>query len=199
MDEKSKQIITENYRNLFLKHGSGPEVGQWSTEGQLFRFEKLIQIGDLRGCRVLDLGCGLGDLYPFLLKRFDNIDYTGIDIVPDLVENAAKKYSNAKFFCQDILTIGIDGMFDYAFISGMFNNLIIDYSNFMKKVIAILFQHCSKGIAFNFISTYINHIDPGMAYYDPIDILDFCLKTLTTKATMHHHYERCDVAVYLYR
>ena len=84
MDAKSKQIIIENYRKLFLKHGSGPEVGQLSPEGQQFRFEKLIQIGDLRGCRVLDLGCGLGDLYPFLLKRFDKIDYTGIDIVPEL-------------------------------------------------------------------------------------------------------------------
>ena len=199
MDEKSKQTIIENYRNLFLKHGSGPEVGQWSLEGQQFRFEKLIQIGDLRGCRVLDVGCGLGDLYPLLLKRFDNIDYTGIDIVPDLIENAAKKYANAKFLCQDILTDGIDGMFEYAFISGMFNNPIINCTDFMKKIISQVFQHCTKGFAFNFISTYVNHIDLGMAYHDPIDIFEFCLKSLTRKATMHHHYERCDVAVYLYR
>jgi SAM-dependent methyltransferase len=199
MDEKSKQLIIENYRNLFLKHGSGPEVGQLSFEGQQFRFEKLVQIADLRGCRVLDLGCGLGDLYPFLVKRFGNIDYTGIDIVSDLVENAAKKYSNAKFLCQDILTNGIDGKFEYAFISGIFNNAITDCSDFMKRIITVVFQHCTKGFAFNFISTYVNHIDPGMAYHDPIDILEFCLKSLTRKTTMHHHYERCDVAVYLYR
>lgn len=199
MDGESKKIIIENYRNLFLKHGSGPEVGQWTPEGQQFRFEKLIQIGDLRGCRVLDLGCGLGDLYPFLLKRFDNIEYTGIDIVPELVDNAAKKYSNANFSCHDILINGIDGMFEYVFISGIFNNAIIDCTDFMKKVITVVFQHCTRGVAFNFISTYVNHIGHSMAYHDPIEIIQFCLKTLTRKVTMHHHYERCDVAVFLYR
>ena len=199
MDEKSKQMIIENYRNLFLKHGSGPEVGQWSPEGQQFRFEKLIEIGDLRGSRVLDLGCGIGDFYPFLLKRFDEIDYTGIEIVPDLVDNAAKKYPNANFLCCDILTIGINGMFEYAFISGMFNNAIIDCTNFMKRFITVVFKHCTKGVAFNFTSTYTNHIDPGMEYHNPIDIFDFCLRTLTRKATMHHHYKRCDVAIFLYR
>jgi len=199
MDEESKQLIIENYLKLFLRYGSGPEVGQWSSEGQQFRFEKLIQIGDLRGCRVLDIGCGLGDLYPFLLKRFDQIDYTGIDIVSQLVDKAAKKYPNANFLCRDILTSGIDGMFEYAFISGMFNNTIKDCSDFMKRIISVVFQHCTKGFAFNFTSTYVNHIDTGMAYHDPIDILGFCLNTLTRKATMHHHYERCDVVIFLYR
>jgi SAM-dependent methyltransferase len=199
MDERSRKIIIENYRKLFLKHGSGPEVGQWSYEGQQFRFEKLIQIGDLRGCRVLDLGCGLGDFYPFLLKRLDKIDYTGIDIVPELVDNASKRYLNATFLCHDILRFGIDGMFEYAFISGMFNNNIINCSDFMKKVIAVAFEHCNKGLAFNFTSTLANHIDPGMAYHDPNDIFEFCLKTLTRKAIIHHHYARCDVAVFLYR
>jgi SAM-dependent methyltransferase len=199
MDEKSKQFIIENYRNLFLKHGSGPEASQGSAEGQRFRFEKLLQIGDLTGCRVLDLGCGLGDLYPFLLNRFDNIDYTGIDIVPELVDYAAKKYSNGNFLCRDILKTGIDGMFDYVLISGIFNNSIAKCTNFLKDIVTVVFNHCTKGIAFNFISTYVNHVDPGMAYHDPIDIIDFCLKTLTWKATMHHHYERCDVAVFLYR
>jgi SAM-dependent methyltransferase len=199
MDEKSKKIIIESYRNLFLKYGSGPEVGQWSPEGQQFRFEKLIRIGDLSGCRILDLGCGIGDFYPFLLNRFDNIDYTGIDIVPELVENAAKKYPNAKFLCHDILINGIDRMFDYAFISGMFNNRITNCTYFLKNIISIVFQYCIKGFAFNFISTYANHIGPDMAFHDPIEILEFCLKTLTRKATMYHHYERCDVAVFLYR
>ena len=97
MNKESKQFIKDNYRNLFLKDGSGPEVGQWSAEGQLFRFEKLIQIGNLSGSRVLDLGCGIGDLYPYLLERFENIDYTGIDIVPELVAYADQKYPKAKF------------------------------------------------------------------------------------------------------
>ena len=90
-------------------------------------------------------------------------------------------------------------MFEYAFISGMFGNVIVDCSDFLKRTITVVFHHCTKGVAFNFTSNYVNHIDPGLAYHDPIEIYDYCLKSLTRKVTIHHHYERCDVAVYLYR
>jgi SAM-dependent methyltransferase len=199
MDERSKQIIVENYRNLFLSHGSGPEVGQWSLEGQRFRFEKLIQIGDLHGRRVLDLGCGIGDLYPFLLQRVGEVDYIGIDIVPELIAIAAEKYPRARFQCRDVLCEDIHEMFDYVLISGSFNNAIPDCSGFLKELITQAWRHCLVGLGFNFISTYVNRMDPGIAYHDPVEVLDFCLKTLTRKVTLQHHYERCDVAIFVYR
>lgn len=199
MNEESKRFIEKNYRNLLLKYGSGPEVGQWSAEGQLFRFEKLIQIGNLRGSRVLDLGCGIGDLYPYLLERFENIDYTGIDIVPELVEYAANRYLTTKFLCCDILRDGINSMFDYVLISGMFNNNIPKCTNFLKKMISVAFKYTIKGLSFNFISTHVNSRGPEMAYHDPVSIFDFCLTKLAKKVTIHHHYERCDVAIFVYK
>jgi hypothetical protein len=30
-------------------------------------------------------------------------------------------------------------------------------------------------------------------------VLDFCIRNLTRKVLMHHHYERVDVAVFVYR
>jgi hypothetical protein len=41
--------------------------------------------------------------------------------------------------------------------------------------------------------------EPEMAYYDPAQVLDFCIRNLTRKVVMHHHYERVDVAVFTYR
>jgi len=199
MNKESKQFIKENYRNLFIKFGSGAEVGQWSVEGQLFRFKKLIQIDNLKGSRVLDLGCGIGDLYPFLLEHFENIDYTGIDIVPELVEYAAKRYPASKFLCCDILRNGINSMFDYILISGMFNNDIPKCTDFLKKMISVAFKHTIKGLSFNFISTCVTYRGPEMAYHDPLEIFDFCLRKLAKKVTMHHHYERCDVAIFVYK
>src|SRR6185503_1230336 len=85
----SRQAIVDNYRRLLAVHGDGPAATQNSAEGQLFRFERIAQVADLRGRSVLDLGCGLGDLYPFLRKRFGALDYTGIDVVPEMVKKAA--------------------------------------------------------------------------------------------------------------
>src|SRR3989304_6571063 len=176
MDPASKQKIIENYRNLFLKYGSGPEVGQWSEEGQRFRFRKLIQIADLKGRRVLDLGCGIGDLYPFLRERFGYVDYTGIDIVPEIVDYAAQRYPRVPFQCCDLLCEEIKESFDYVLISGMFNNAIAECTEFLKEMCTAAFKHCSLGMGFNFLSTYHSYEDRGMSYHDPVDVLDFCLK-----------------------
>jgi len=199
MDEMSRRAIIENYRNLFLKHGRGPAVGQWSAAGQQFRFKKLMQIADLRGRSVLDLGCGLGDLYPCLVEQFGHVEYTGIDMVSELIAAAAQRNPRARFVCRDLLADDMDDIFDYVLISGMFNNAISDCAGFLKEMISVAFRHCSQGLAFNFTSQYVNFTEPEIAYHDPLAILDFCLKTLTRKVMLHHHYERCDVAVFAYR
>jgi SAM-dependent methyltransferase len=199
MDEISKQAIVENYRELLLKHGHGPEVAQLSKEGQQFRFDKLVQIADLNGQRVLDLGCGIGDLYPFLLNRFGNVDYTGIDIGSELITAAKVRYPATRFICKDVQEDGIGESFDFVLISGIFNNAIPNCTQFLKEMIELAFSHCSKGLAFNFISRHVNYLSPGMAYHDPSEILDFCITNMTRKVTMQHHYERCDVVVFAYR
>jgi SAM-dependent methyltransferase len=199
MLKETQDILVESYRDSFFKHGRRPEALQWSEEGQLFRFRKLAEIADLTNHRVLDLGCGLGNLYPFLLERFGNVDYTGIDIVPEMVVAASASYPQAQFRCLDILSTDLDRNFDYVLISGLFNNAIPNCTDFLKEMVTIAFHHCSKGCGFNFTSTTVNFIDEGMAYHDPVDTFDFCLKNLTPRVTMSHHYERCDVAVFAYR
>ena len=55
------------------------------------------------------------------------------------------------------------------------------------------------GLGFNFLSALNNFRDPHMNYQDPLEVFQYCLRHLTRKVTMHHHYERCDVAVFAYR
>jgi SAM-dependent methyltransferase len=187
-------------KTLFLKHGDSPEAVQSSLEGQQFRHNRLLQIADLRGRRILDLGCGLGHLYPALVQRFGKVDYTGIDIVDETIDYAAKKYSEARFICRDVLTQGLDDLapYEYVLISAIFNNAIPNATLFLKEMISTVFKHCSLGLGFNFISTLVNYTDPELAYHDPLEVLGFCLKELSPRVSMHHHYERCDVAVFVY-
>jgi hypothetical protein len=69
----------------------------------------------------------------------------------------------------------------------------------LKELVTFGFRHCSQGLGFNFISSHVNFTETEVAYYDPAEVLDLCIKNLTRKLTMYHHYERCDVAMFLYR
>ena len=53
--------------------------------------------GELKNKRFLEVGCGLGHLYPLLQSKYGDIDYTGVDIVPELIEHAQETYPCAKF------------------------------------------------------------------------------------------------------
>jgi SAM-dependent methyltransferase len=199
LNQFDKKKLIENYRKLFIENNEGPAVGQWSPEGQLFRFEKLSEIGPMKGKRVLEIGCGIGDFYPFLKEKFDSVNYTGIDIVPELVNYAKHKYPEATFHCLDLHNVSFEDKFDYVLISGVFNNEIDKATDFLFSMISIAFEICEKGIGFNFTSKYVNRFDKDMAYHDPTDVFKFILEKLSKKVILSHHYERCDVAVFVYR
>lgn len=199
MDPKSKKIIIDNYDLLLKKHGSGPAVSQWSPEGQLFRFQKLAEIGDLSGARVLDVGCGLGDFYTFLKQKFGSVNYTGIDIVDGLIHQARRLHPDARFECLDLTEEKLEERFDYVLISGIFNNHIPDSDSFIRSMASVAYGVCDKAMGFNFISSHVSTRDKAMAYHDPAQVFDFCVRELSLKVHLFHCYERRDAAIFVYR
>jgi SAM-dependent methyltransferase len=194
-----RKRLVEFYRGLFLKHGDSAQAVFFSSEGQRFRFDQLSRVGDLSGKSVLDVGCGVGALCGFLATRYANVQYTGYDIVPETIAFAAAKYPNARFRCVDILDEPAGETFNYVLISGIFNDAMAGATNFLKQMVAEAFARCTCGLAFNFISNRVNFANPEIAYHDPVDVFMFCVDQLSRKVTIKHHYERCDVVVYVYR
>jgi len=199
LDPQIQGQLADQYRGLLREHGDAPEACQWSPEGQRFRFEKLAQIAPLAGRIILDVGCGLGHLYPFLNQKFGAVQYTGIDIVPEMIAHAAKRHPEARFLVHDLLHAPLPEKFDYVLMSGPFNNAMPEATEFLKELVSAAFAQCSAGLGFNFTSTHVNFRDAAMAYHDPAEVLDFCLRNLTRRVVLDHHYERCDVAVFAYR
>jgi len=175
---KIKQSVIDHYSELFLKHGSSPGATQASAEGQLIRFEQLSKVADLSGKKVLDLGCGIADFYPFLQKQVGNVEYTGIDIVPAMIDYARQKYSTAKFQCRDIIEQPLDEEYDFVFISTVFNNAILAGTGFLESMLQAAFERARLALSFNFTSTRVNYVDDSMAYYDPVEVLEFCISNL---------------------
>jgi hypothetical protein len=119
--------------------------------------------------------------------------------VPELIARAAETHPTASFICMDILKEKLAGRFDYVFISGVFNNAFPEVRRFLCDMILAAYGYCDKALGFNFTSSYVNSVHPEMAYHDPVDVFRYCLDQLSRKVSIHHHYERCDVAVYVYR
>jgi SAM-dependent methyltransferase len=75
------------------------------------------------GEKVLDIGCGPGDI----LENLPAVDYLGFDINPRYVEAARKRFGNrGRFFCGDVGLTAIDqeaGSFDLVLATGVLHHL----------------------------------------------------------------------------
>lgn len=202
MDMANQDHVIESYRRSFRQHGDTAEALQWSPEGQRWRFEKLLDMAasasghSLKGQRLLEIGCGLGHLYPMLRESLGATDYTGIDIVPELIEHAMQAYPGAKFECRNVFEKPLPQEFDFVFISGVFNAPFReDSQEFLTSMLEHAFAAARIGLAFNFTSSHVNFVSPDTNYFNPDWVLGEVLKKLSKKVLMHHHYRNCDVAV----
>ena len=110
-----------------------------------------------RGSRVLDVGCGNGNLLRVLKKKL-NIKAVGIDFSKELINTAQKKSKNIKFYCEDMMNISLlnkhlKNKFDYIITKRSIQNLtswkdqktfINQLSAFCNRKTSILFFESSS-------------------------------------------------------
>lgn len=194
--ESNKKIFQES----FYKYGDDPRSCLWNSNVD-FRYEELNRIADLNGASVLEVGCGIGGFYDFCINGMGikNFRYKGVDLVPGMIELARKKYPSAEWEVCNILEKerGKEQRFDYVILGSIFNVSTQTWE--MKEILAKAFLYCRKGMAFNFISSYVNYKDDAMSYHNPQEIFSFCVENLSRKVNMNHHYAKCDVSVFVYR
>ncbi len=196
-DEKVRLVSL--YEDRFKTQGASIQTLGWnSTEDQQLRFRVLTEIRDLTSKNVCDVGCGFGDLFGYLGRRFAGIQYTGIDIVPSLVSEARCRYPTARFLQQDILDESFDERFDYLLLSGALSFRISDNLSYSHAVMSRMFALCNQGIGLNFLSTYVNFQRAHNYHHDPQQILAFA-KTLTQWVTLRHDYPLWEFTVFLYK
>jgi len=76
-----------------------------------------------QGERVLDIGCGVGAC---LRDIPDGVDYVGIDLSPEYIENARGRHrEKGTFICADVASVDTStlGFYDRAFSHGVLHHL----------------------------------------------------------------------------
>ncbi len=139
------------YAKLVSHHKNSYRSLHWhSRTTQEKRFEAFLRIGDLNGVRILDIGCGLGDFCSFLATDGIRPDFTGYDIVEEMVQIARENCPNARFECRNILLARPAERFDYVFSSGIF---AFGSRVFFEGMVRTAFESTETAYGFNVYQT----------------------------------------------
>ena len=101
-EARSQERVASFFRLHLQLHGPNWRgLGWQSQRSQRRRFAVLSEVGPLANARILDIGCGVGDLYKYLLRRRIPVAYTGFDILPEMIAHARRRYPEAHFEVRD--------------------------------------------------------------------------------------------------
>lgn len=189
--QKQLNKLAKHYDDLGLEFGYSPNATQQSSlETQERRLQVLLEMsGDYSNDKILDFGCGTGNLFALLERTGFKGEYVGYDISSELLSIASAEHPNGRFELKNIFESPIEETFDWVFISGVFNNDIEHNQAFMQQALTILFTKVRKGLVFNALSHYVDYQSPGLYYFDPCWVFDFCKRNLTTHVVLNHGYQ----------
>ena len=183
--------ITRLYEDSLAAHGVQPLAVGWRDEAsQRLRFKKLssiIENGD--GVRINDLGCGYGSFYQYLVDTGIRVAlFRGYDISEKMVSLAKERVPHGEF----VVGKAIDKEADYSFASGIFNVRLQEseakWQSYIEQTLSNLFQHSTRGFAFNLLSTYVDYREPHLFYGDPLYFFDFCKRRFSRSVSLLHDY-----------
>jgi len=179
------------YQQLLNQHGDDIQSVQHVSRASQFKRFEILHAIDESAKSILDIGCGLGDMYQYLLNNNFKGQYLGVDFLADFIKLSEEKYKNnlqANFQCCDLTQQDIPQGYDYILLSGVFNNKMPNNEEFMLNTLKKMYKSANKGIAFNAMSTYVDYQDEQLYYTDPLAIFDFCKRHLNAAVTLKHDY-----------
>jgi SAM-dependent methyltransferase len=195
------EFLADHFARRLARHGPTLAALDWNdTASQLLRFRVLTGIGLAPGDRLLDVGCGLGDLLGYCAARGVAVEYVGIDPVPGMIAAARRRFPGVRFEAWDLLTVA-DGALpavDYVVMSGLFNERGPDNEAFFRAMVGRAFAACRKGVAVNRLTDRVEFRAGHLAYSAPAEALAFAL-SLTRHVTLRHDYGLYEYSLYLRR
>ena len=204
---KVSSLLAGHYAEKFATHGATSLGVDWGNDPNLtiLRQENMLGVIKDRSNRNsrLDVGCGYGHLAELILKNQLNIDYSGIDLVPNMIEYAKKESSNYNFFQEEFLSFN-SNIYDYIICNGILTQKltasILEMDEYAKRLIIKMYELSGKGVAFNMMNTHVNFQRNNLYYKNPVELLGWCFSELTPHVIYNSSYRLWyEYTVYLYK
>jgi SAM-dependent methyltransferase len=210
MKPADREDLVAFFRNLLEQHGPVPQALDLGLRPrQDVRFGVLGALLESRtNASVLDVGCGLGDLCGFLRAKGWNGKYVGIDIVPELIDNARKRFPNEDFRVLDLAAQvaesppdqlpGLEA--DFVYESGIFNYTLPSRTELANAntMLSAMFSACRVAVVCDWMSSFVDFVKPGTCHWSPETVL-IMSRRLTRRITLRMDYLPFEFAVTLWK
>lgn len=210
LPEKERLRIQTRHRVAIENFGYQPKALFWKDASvQQKRFQVLSEIilylpKLTIPVKVLDIGCGFGDLYPFLQQQtaaghFPEFDYLGIDVAPAMVESAGFQYPGIKVQQGELSDFDFtENQFDLVMLSGALNEPFDGAEPYAKQVIQQAYRIARLGFAFNLLDNRCEEVAKSynLQGYAPEEMVDFC-QGFAERVGPVHGYLPNDFTLYL--
>lgn len=199
---KDKTTYLNRYNKRLKEYGYDSKSLGWGggRERQDLRYKVLKEIGVLSNESILDVGCGFGDLYDYCLMNNWQGEYLGIDINQNLLNVAINQYPSIKTEKIDLLEDKFEQKFDWVLSSGVFNAKLEAEDNigYITKMLTKMFTTSNKGVACDFMTTYVDYQHPIAYHLDPAEAIAIG-KKLTDRLIIRMDYLKYEFCLYLYK
>ena len=200
LDDDQVRTIEQNARERFDQRvsdeGRSARALGWDSKSSMrTRFEAATEMYDFSDERVLDVGCGFGDFYDFLIEvDQEPATYHGVDISPRVLKIARNEHDDeATFEQRNVLLEPFDGnRFDIAVEFGLLNFDFEDANN--EQYARRFMRDCytqSDAVLLNCLSSYREgdwEFEEFVYYYDPEKIFGYA-QELTRDIVLKHDFE----------
>jgi ubiquinone/menaquinone biosynthesis C-methylase UbiE len=193
--------VAELYNNRFEEYGRNIKTVGWGSEkDQRLRFEILFRNIEPKGKTILDIGCGLGDLIPFLNEKTGgDFIYIGIDIAEKLIMDARKIYAsnNRSFYVGDIFSIKETDI-DIAVLSGALSFKSAGIEKYAKNTLLKMVSLSKEVACLNFLSKYVDFELEKNQHYSPEKVFRWA-KSVSSRVNLFHDYPLYEFSIQVFK
>jgi len=207
MKNPTRKNQEETFRQLYAQPtGSPMAVSSESQEHKRLRFSRIKGLFQAdTACSIHDVGMGIADLNAYLLEAMpgSEFDYSGSEILAEYVDAARTRFPELQFFHRDIAEHVPEDRYDWVVMSGVFHqrreSSIRDWEAFSQRIIRNAFAMARKGIAFNFVSPFVDFYQTQVYYCNLPKLLNFINDDLSRFFQLRHDYALFEFTVYVYQ
>jgi SAM-dependent methyltransferase len=201
MRKYDTHLISDFYNSRYEELGANiKSIGWKDADSQNLRFDILFRGIDIKGKTILDVGCGLGDLIPYLESRYgQEFDYIGIDISENILKEARQIHErkNRKFILGDVFSSDLP-FIDISILSGALSFKFPEVLEYAQETLNKMFLLSNEVVSMNFLTKYVDFELEKNQHYQPEILLSWAMR-VSKKTILFHDYPLHEFTIQIYK